>query len=129
MKAKLILGLLITVALSAPTLQADQCQLIEPEQMARALDYIKPNSTYIEFCEPCGDKDFFSQKPQVVKSLAVVASESGGETYWSLKLNNKEVDLAYTFIRKADGSYINVSKLADCPSSDVSIGFIEPIHP
>lgn len=121
MKIKLALGW--GLVLAALNVHADQCQLIQTDQMARALDHIKPNSTYIEFCEPCGDKDFFRRKAQVVKSLAVNTEKVGNDTYWALKLNGKEVDLAYTFVRKRDGSFINLSKLADCPSSDVSAGF------
>ncbi|MBK8455504.1 MAG: hypothetical protein WAQ53_01185 [Thiofilum sp.] len=124
MQARFLLAL--GLAIATFNVQADQCQLIEPDQMARALDHIKPNSTYIEFCEPCGDKDFFRRKAQTVRALAVSTQKVGNETYWALKLNGKEVDLAYTFVRKADGSFINLSKLADCPSSDVSVGFAAP---
>lgn len=117
MKAKLLLVLLVLGF--AATAQADQCALTDAEPMAKVLNHIKPNSVYVEFCEPCGDKDFYSQEQKTVKSIKVELEKD----YWSLSLNNVGVDLAYTFVKTQDGSFVNLSKLADCPSSDVSVGF------
>jgi hypothetical protein len=117
MKVKLLIAAML-LGLNT-SLQADQCQLTEVEPMAKVLNHIKPNSVYVEFCEPCGDKDFFSREQQTVKSITVEQDAD----YWSLKLNGKEVDLAYTFVKNKEGSFINLSKLAECPSSDVSVGF------
>ncbi|HPY40481.1 MAG TPA: hypothetical protein PLM98_08190 [Thiolinea sp.] len=98
---------------------ADQCALISPEQAGKALDFLKPGGTIVEFCEPCGDKDFYSKSQQIINDVQAKLEQE----YWAVKVNGKELDLAYTFVRNAEGSFLNVSKLADCPSDDVSVGF------
>ncbi len=115
---------LILVALSSGILMhaawADQCALISAEQAGNALDFLKPGGTMVEFCEPCGDKDFYSKPEQLITDIQARQEQE----YWSVKANGKELDLAYTFVRNAEGSYLNVSKLANCPSDDVSVGFL-----
>lgn len=114
---------LILVALFSGILMnsawADQCALISAEQAGKALDFLKPGGTIVEFCEPCGDKDFYSKPDQLIADIQARQEQE----YWSVKVNGKELDLAYTFVRNAEGSYLNVSKLANCPSDDVSVGF------
>ena len=105
---------------------ADQCQLIPVDQVSRALNYLKPASQFVKFCEPCGDKDFHKQNVQTVNSLSVNKDEILNEDLWEISVNGRGIDLAYTFLRTADGSYLNMSKLADCPSQSVSAGFAAP---
>lgn len=109
----------LLLSLLAPATWADQCQLIPAEQAAKALDFLKPGGTIVEFCEPCGDKDFYSKPEQTITAIQA----SLDQDLWSVKVNGKELDLAYTFVRNGEGSFLNVSKLADCPSDDVSVGF------
>ncbi len=115
--------LLLSACLASDVVSADQCQLIPSEQMSKALDHIKPNSQYVRFCEPCGDKNFYQQSVQTVESLRVSQEAFDDEVLWELFLNDRSIDLAYIFVRTAEGSFLNLSKLADCPSSDVSMGF------
>ena len=112
-----VLAVIIGI-LTAPV-WGDQCELISPEQAGQALAFLKPGATMVEFCEPCGDKDFYSKPQQVINAIQAVAEQE----YWAVKVNGKGVDLAYTFVRNTEGSFLNVSKLANCPSDDVSIGF------
>lgn len=115
---KLILAALFSGILMSSA-WADQCALISAEQAGRALDFLKPGGTIVEFCEPCGDKDFYSKPEQLIADIQARQEQE----YWSVKVNGKELDLAYTFVRNVEGSYLNVSKLANCPSDDVSVGF------
>lgn len=119
----LLAAVLLTTSAVA---QADQCQLIPVEQAAKALNHLKPDSKFVKFCEPCGDTDFYQKTVQTVNSLHVNKDEVLGKTYWEISLNGKGIDLAYTFLRTTDGSYLNMSKLADCPSQSVSAGFATP---
>ena len=121
-KACFALGLLMTASFA----QADQCQLIPVEQAATALNHLKPESQFVNFCEPCGDKDFYQRPVQTVNSLQTNKDEVSGQVYWEISVNGKGIDLAYTFLRTADGSYLNMSKLANCPSQSVSAGFAAP---
>ena len=101
------------------SVRADQCQLISAEQAAKSLDFLKPNSKIVEFCEPCGDKDFYTRTPQAIVDVQAKAEDD----YWAVYVNGKNIDLAYTFVANAQGDFLNVSKLANCPSDDVSMGF------
>lgn len=126
-KLPMLTSVLAATILTMTTLaQADQCQLISVEQAAKALNHIKPASEFVAFCEPCGDNDFYKQEIQTVDDLKVKKDNFDSQTYWEISLNNKSIDLAYTFIRTADGSFLNMSKLADCPSEGVSAGFSAP---
>lgn len=98
---------------------ADQCALISVEQAGKALDFLKPGGAIVEFCEPCGDKDFYSKPEQTITDVQARQEQE----YWSVRVNGTGLDLAYTFVRNTEGSYLNVSKLANCPSDDVSVGF------
>lgn len=114
---------LLLVAILASSLTnlawADQCALISAEQAGKALDFLKPGGTIVAFCEPCGDKDFYAKPRITINDLQAVADKE----YWSVQVNGEELDLAYTFVSNAEGSFLNVSKLANCPSDDVSVGF------
>lgn len=116
--ASLLMGLILSSGFTSLA-WADQCALISAEQAGKALDFLKPGGTIVEFCEPCGDKDFYS-KPRVIINAVEAAAE---KEYWSVTVNGQELDLAYTFVSNAEGSFLNVSKLANCPSDDVSVGF------
>ncbi len=121
MKQWLAATLLITTATG--TAYADQCALIPLEQAAKALNHLKPGSQYIPFCELCGDKDFHKHPAVTVKELSVVSETLNNDTLWEIKVNGTGIDLAYTYLRVQDGSYLNLSKLADCPSDGVTVGF------
>ncbi len=119
-----LLGMALLLVNSA--VLADQCELIPVEQAAKALNHIKPGSQYVPFCEPCGDQNFYQQAVQTVDELSVVKNPIDDQVYWQINLNGKGIDLAYTFVRTGDGSFLNLSKLADCPSDGVSAGFAAP---
>lgn len=123
-KPLLISVLVLGLSLGFSLAWADQCQAISAQQAAAALDYLKPDKEIIDFCEPCGAKNFRAQDPETIRSLKVEKDKE--DDYWGIEINGKERDLAYTFLRTEDGSYLNVSKLANCPSSDVSVGFPPP---
>lgn len=117
--------LLISSVMSSVAL-ADQCALISQEHASNALNFMKPSSQFVSFCEPCGDKDFDKQTVQTADEINVSKSMQDGEELWEIKVNNKEIDLAYTFMRTDEGSFLNLSKLANCPSEGVSVGFAAP---
>lgn len=116
--SKIILVASLTGVLTN-TVWADQCALISADQAGKALDFLEPGGAIVEFCEPCGDKDFYSKPEQTITNIQ---AQQEGE-YWAVKVNGTGLDLAYTFVRNAEGSYLNLSKLANCPSDDVSVGF------
>lgn len=102
---------------------ADQCELISADQASEMMEYLKPNIEYVHFCEPCGDKDFYKRKVERVRRLQIGMEKSGNDTYWSVTVNGKGIDLAYTYIRGEDGGFLNLADLANCPTDGVSVGF------
>ncbi|HPQ96652.1 MAG: hypothetical protein KDI44_12635 [Thiothrix sp.] len=99
---------------------ADQCAYISQQEAAAALDHIKPGTEFLPYCEPCDDPAPDSKAVQSVQALK--AAPTGYENTWEISINGKGIDLAYTFVKRVDGSFLNLSKLAGCPSDDVSFG-------
>lgn len=96
---------------------ADQCQLMDKEVGERAKLLLKNNSEIVLHCKPCGDK-IANSKVEVVRNIK--ATEQAGMI--ELKLNNKTnlpFDMAYTYIKVAPNTYVNVAKVIGCPVSDV----------
>lgn len=116
----LFLSLITLLLSSIQPLYADQCAYINQAEVRSALDFIKPSSQYIEFCEPCDETNFYQHDLKTVKNLHVNVVD---DKQWEIRVNGKGIDLAYTYIKRDDGTFINLSKLAACPSQGVSIGF------
>ena len=109
--AAIVLGSIVF----APALaSADQCAFVTPEQSHDAVALIEVGSTIVDFCQPCGDA------PRSVKVTSVTEAETGFEGTWEVSVNGRGIDLAYTFIENGDGSYVNLSKMVECPSEDVA---------
>lgn len=114
----------ICFGLLSATAQADQCAYISVGQASRALNHLKPASTLVNFCEPCGDTNFWAKPKQTVNHLAVRKIEDlPPAVYWEIEVNGRGIDLAYSFLKMKDGSFMNLSKLARCPASGVTANF------
>jgi len=111
---------LLTLSGLFTTAQADQCAYISQQQAGAALDHIKPGTEFLAYCEPCDEPTPARSAMQSVQELR--AAPTGYENTWEISVNGKGIDLAYTFVKRADGSFLNLSKLAGCPSDDVSFG-------
>lgn len=96
---------------------ADQCQLMDKEVGERAKLLLKNNSEVVHYCKPCGEK-IADSKVEVVRNIK--ATEQAGMI--ELKINNKAnfpFDMAYTYIKVAPNTYVNVAKVIGCPVTDV----------
>jgi hypothetical protein len=114
------LGLLIP-AISA---HADQCMLIPKQQALAAMTRLEPGETIYSLCELCGEKQ---PQPIVIKTIELV--NDPGTKLWQVKINDRGIDLAYTYVRSNDlndrqpksiaptNSQINLSILAKCPAT------------
>jgi len=118
MKSILILVLISLLALQ--TVEADQCEYINQKESNSALKYLKIGQKYVEFCELCGDTNFYQKEIKIIKYLKV---DPVDKKQWQISLNNVSIDLAYTFIKDKGGNFKNLSKLANCESNGVSIAF------
>ncbi len=110
------LGIGFTLALSSAAF-ADQCAYITKQQAIAALSRLEKGQTIYKLCEPCGEK-----VPQAVKINSVSAGTVGYENYWGVKVNEQNIDLAYTYINtsKNKDTKVNLATLARCPAQNVS---------
>jgi hypothetical protein len=100
---------------SARLAHADQCaSLGEHAMAARAAALVRAHPSVVSYCEPCGER--VPGAPQEVRRVEVARSGDG----WSVAIDRREVDLAYTFVRTATDRYQNLAALVGCPAQDVS---------
>jgi hypothetical protein len=96
---------------------ADQCSYITKEQSLAATARLQVGQTIYQFCEPCGDK-----KPTPISIKDLSASTTGFQDYWEVKVNNANIDLAYTFIDAGIANQkINLASIIGCPARNVSV--------
>ena len=108
--------LFVACALTLSSLAfADQCQIVSAEQAARAQLLLRPGAEVLALCEPCGEA-IARSRVSVVRNTNQVDYEGDKE----IKINNKVVDLAYTFIKVAPNRFVNIAKVIGCPAEDVS---------
>jgi hypothetical protein len=98
--------MIIVFSLSA---QADQCSLITQEQALRAESLLLNSRRIQNLCELCGETS-----PSLITFETLIARPAGLENYWEVLLDEKNIDLAYTYV---DGK--NLAMLVDCPVSGV----------
>ena len=110
-------ALVAAIVLTVPTLAyADQCELVDDAVATHAIDAIRAHGQpkLIEYCEPCGDRA--PGEPHVIEH---VAKQRGADGYFSVTIDKREVDLAYTYVQTAPSTYENLALLAHCPTSGV----------
>jgi len=103
------------IALTQQTAFADQCIAVS-EPQAKAAAKLLQNAQFLDFCEPCGDKTV-----SVVKAVESVRVADFDAKSKKVVLNGRDVDLAYIFVKSADGTeLINVGSASGCPVEGVS---------
>lgn len=110
------LGIGFTLTLGS-AVYADQCAYTSKQQAIAAVSRLEKGQTIYELCEPCGDTT-----PKALKINSVSAGTVGYESYWGVKVNDRNIDLAYTYIDdgKNKNRKVNLANLASCPASEVS---------
>lgn len=118
---KISIGL--SLLLPAIPASADQCTLIPKQQAIAAMSRLEPGQTIYSLCELCGER-----KPQPITIKTIELINDPGSKLWQIKINNREIDLAYTYVRSQDfnerrsrepietNSQINLSIIAKCPA-------------
>ncbi|MDJ0842902.1 hypothetical protein [Crocosphaera sp.] len=117
-----IFFLAVTITLfSTQIAYGDQCSYVNKGQALKAATFLKLNQLIYLFCEPCGET-----VPQPVTIQSISVGTVSYEDFWQLSINDRGVDLAYTYIPSSLGQKpINLAALAGCPARDVS-PFIDP---
>jgi len=115
------LATLATLAAAAPAAHADQCAWVSPEVATRAAAELTHGRRVVHFCEPCKEKN---PPPAVTiradATVEPVASKRPHPEYREVALDGHRVDLAYLFVEQKPGEFVNVARLAGCPTTDVS---------
>jgi hypothetical protein len=109
-----------SLLLSAISADADQCMLIPKQQALAAMTRLEPGETIYSLCELCGEKQ---PQPITIKTIDLVNDPR--TKLWEVKINDRGIDLAYTYVRSNDlndgrsrtHSQINLSIIAKCPAT------------
>ena len=116
MNQKLFLLVSSSILLFSLPVLADQCSYITKNQASISLSKLDLGQTIYLFCEPCGEK---FPRPTTIESLGITTV--GYRDFWQVQVNNKGIDLAYTFVESGIDNYLfNLAGLAGCPAQDVS---------
>lgn len=99
-----------TAALGSSVASADQCQLVDSQVAARAVELARKSSSVIELCEPC--RGGVQRGPFSIEKVEIKNRQ--------VEINGEAVDLAYTFLHTSGGEYTNLAMAAGCPAKGVS---------
>ncbi len=105
----------VALSLLGGTARADQCAWIDEDAATNARAILTSSPTFIEHCEPCGDRA--PGAPQVAKHVEI---RSVGDDYKEVSVNGRPIDLAYVFVKMDAAHYRNLAALAGCPATGVS---------
>lgn len=110
---KLFVIALATLSFSA---FADQCAWMSPVMAKRAEMLIQSGSEIASLCQPCGEV-IANAKVSVARGVKITNQQGN---YRSIVIGQKEVDLAYTYIKVAPNKFANVAKVIGCKADGVS---------
>ena len=114
----------LSICLSAVSARADQCMLIPKQQALAAMSRLEVGAKIYSLCELCGEK-----QPQLITIHKVELANDPSSKLWQLEINDRQIDLAYTYVRANElsdrssrsqldrNSYINLSLIAKCPAT------------
>ncbi len=109
------LGIVFAVAVVATPARADQCEVVDSETSAWALKVVKRGMSVAQFCENCGDKT-----PGAGTLVNTITAAKDGKTGMRVSINNKKVDLAYTYVQTGKATWTNVGLMVGCPAQNVT---------
>ncbi len=94
--------------------RADQCIDVDPDTAAAAARLLK-DATVVAYCAPCSDS---APSPAKVRPKVELATRA-------VRVDGKEVDLAYTYVQTGKATFTNVGLMVGCGATSVP-GFIDP---
>jgi hypothetical protein len=102
--------LISIVSLCSASAFADQCAFITKTQAEKAVKAIIETQSVQGLCEPCGET-----KAQNIQVDSVGLRKAGYQDFSEVVINNKGIDLAYTYVNG-----LNLAKLVGCSAQGVS---------
>ena len=121
----LLTGLLLASLLPRPA-QADQFAYMDQRQATDAMQAIGQGKDIVLWCAPCtGDvperiaaSDIGMGRVWDSPDSSTVYKDAGGNSYWTLDVAGKEIDLAYAYVPR-NGRWRNLALLLGLPAEDV----------
>lgn len=106
-----VLSILFATAAFGPSVaSADQCQLVDAQVAARAVELARKSTSVIDWCEPCRGSN--KRGPFTINTVEHKNRQ--------IEINGIAVDLAYTFIHTKGDEYTNLGLAAGCQAHGVS---------
>jgi len=96
-------SIVASMVLLMSNVMADQAAYITLEQSKEAVQLLEGTQQVRFFCAPCGDK-----QSELVAVSNIKNVHTGYENYWEVRINNKGIDLAYTYYH-VDGKWRNIA--------------------
>ncbi len=112
----------LVLALAPARAYADQCVVVDEETAAAAAKLLD-GATVMAYCERCGDTA--PSKPRAKPAVTIATDpdiKAGGKR---VRLDGKDADLAYTYVKTGNTTYTNVGLMVGCGAVDVK-AFITP---
>jgi hypothetical protein len=100
---------------SARIASADQCQRVDGNTAMRALQLLHDHPLIVSYCEPCNDRVPGEQRP-----AGFVHTERDVTGAYSVVVDRREIDLAYTYVMTGWDRWENLAVLTGCPVSGVT---------
>ena len=100
---------------------ADQAAIITKAEAEKAVALLKGKKQIKHYCAPCGDKSIETEDIQTVEILKSDYHDPWQKEidYWEVKINGKDVDLAYIYFELKKGKWKNVAIELDIVLSGV----------
>ncbi|MBL8605408.1 MAG: hypothetical protein JNK72_25985 [Myxococcales bacterium] len=110
------------LVLTASVASADQCQVLTEAQAIQAVNALQQARGVARVCEPCGERI----GPGVaVAPIASVARHrwEGDARQWVVRINGRDVDLAYMFFTVNGTRFVNLASVTTCHTTGVTASF------
>jgi hypothetical protein len=104
---------ILVILFAAHAARADQCELVTEAQAENALVIIRRDPRFATFCEPCREK---APQAKIARTVEVRKNHSG----FTLYINAKPVDLAYTYYPATKEQFRNLAMAVGCEVESVS---------
>lgn len=118
--------LILSGFLSVTLAQADQCAWLDAKDQKHAVEsavWMLKNSKskeFVSFCSNCEGEHAVISNVQKAESVSQGNPSIGDSTYSEYKtitVNDKNIDLAYIYVRTGNRVFTNLALLTGCPAS------------
>lgn len=114
--------IILILVLVSSSIFGDQFSYNEKSVALKAAKFLKSEKEISFYCAPCEDREIKTEQIQNIKLKRTVSSDV---EYYIVKVNNQEIDLAYTYVKRGN-AYKNLAIILGLNPSDVPATIKEP---